>query len=350
MKNVREKKIDNIKNRYKKILLVFLEVLLLVALSAVTVSCMFLSDDDEVETVSHADVEFEIREGMTLKEISVLLEEKNIIDNAFLFTLFVEQKGKEGSLLPGVYTMKTGSEYKEVLTKITTGEPVITYKFTIPEGFTVKEAIERISEEIPFVEYEEFEPVEDISNYNYDFLEGASTLEGFLFPKTYEITIDYKPKDIIEMMLAQYQAETGSLDYSYAESKGLSRYDVLKIASMVEREAYIPEERTFISAVIHNRLDISMKLDIDAVLCYYLDKWEEGLTNDDKNTDSPYNTYMYAGLPPTPICNPGIASIDAALHPADVDYLYFVVTDSEKHIHSFSSNLEEHEENRSRAE
>ena len=261
----------------------------------------------------------------------------------------MEQKGKEGSLIPGVYTMKTNSEYEEVLDKITAGPPVVTYKFTIPEGYTVKQIIEKVAEEIPFIDYEDLKQVEDINNYKYDYLKEAVSLEGFLFPKTYEITIDYTAKNIIEMMLAQYQMETGSLNYSFAEEKGLSRYDVLKIASMIEREAYIPEERALISAVIHNRLDIGMKLDIDAVLCYFLDKWEEGITEEDKKIDSPYNTYMYAGLPPTPICNPGVASIEAALNPADVDYLYFVVTDSEKHIHSFATTLEEHERNRNNA-
>jgi len=144
------------------------------------------------------------------------------------------------------------------------------------------------------------------------------------------------------MMLAQYQFETESLDYSFAENKGLSHYDVLKIASLIEREAYVPEERALISAVIHNRLDINMKLDIDATLCYILDKWDEDLTNEDKEIDSPYNTYMYAGLPPTPICNPGLASIEAALNPADVDFLYYVVDDPVKHTHHFSIDYEEH--------
>ncbi len=310
------------------------------------VSCRLFDTNKKDEVPSGVEVEFEIKEGMTLKEVASLLEEKGIIDNAFLFRLFVEQKEKEGSLIPGVYVIKTDSGYEEVLNEITAGPPVVTYKFTIPEGYTVKQIVEKVSEEIPFVDYGDMKQVEDISNYNYDYLKDVSRLEGFLFPKTYEITIDYTAKDIIEMMLAQYQLETGSLDYSLAEEKGLSTYDILKIASMIEREAYIPEERALISAVIHNRLDIGMKLDIDATLSYFLDKWDsEGLTQSDLQTDTPYNTRLYAGLPPTPICNPGIASIEAALNPADVGYLYFVVTDSEKHTHSFATTFEEHEEN-----
>ncbi|HEY4695796.1 MAG TPA: endolytic transglycosylase MltG [Candidatus Hydromicrobium sp.] len=312
-------------------------------------SCGLFSGEKKDIVPEGTEVEFEIKEGMTLKEIAGLLEEKGIIDSAFLFRLFVEERGKEGSLIPGIYTLEASSEYEEVLTKITAGPVVITYKFIIPEGFTVKQIIERVTGDVPFIKNEDMEQAVDISDYSYDYLKDAESLEGFLFPKTYEITIDYTARNIIEMMLAQYQLETGSLDYSFAENKNLNRYDVLKIASLIEREAYVPEERALISAVIHNRLDIGMKLDIDATLSYILDKWEEGLTDADKENESLYNTYIHAGLPPTPICNPGLASIEAALNPADVDYLYFVVTDSETHTHSFASTLEEHEKNRSNA-
>lgn len=184
----------------------------------------------------------------------------------------------------------------------------------------------------------------DITNYSYDYLEDSSSLEGFLFPKTYEVTIDYSARNIVEMMLAQYQFETGSLDYSFVENKGLSPYDILKISSMIEREAYVLEERALISAVIHNRLDIGMKLDIDATLCYFLDKWggDESLTETDLKTDTEYNTRMYAGLPPTPICNPGLECIKAALNPTkDVEYKYFKVTDTENNIHSFFDDYQE---------
>lgn len=342
--------IDNIlnnkfKNNIRPIILPALLFIILILL----VSCKLFKAEEETEVIPDTEVEFEIKEGMPLTEIAALLEEKGIIDNAFLFRLFVEQKGKEGSLIPGSYIIKTNSEYEEVLNKITAGPPVITYKFTIPEGFTVNQIIEKVAGEVPFIEYTDMEEAKDIANYNYDYLEGVPGLEGFLFPKTYEITIDYTAKDIIEMMLAQYQFETGSLDYSFAEEKGLSYYDILKIASLIEKEAYIAEERALISAVIHNRLDIDMPLGIDAALCYFLDKWDDSLTVSDLETDTEYNTRLYAGLPPTPICNPGLASIEAALNPADVDYLYFVVTDSEKHIHEFSTTLEDHERNRSKA-
>ncbi|MBU2563687.1 MAG: endolytic transglycosylase MltG, partial [Actinobacteria bacterium] len=316
-------------------------LLVIPLLSFYLVSCSLFRGEEKEIVPAGVEVEFEIKEGTALKEIASLLEEKGIIDNAFLFRLFVEQRGKEKSLIPGIYTIETNSEYEMVLDKIAAGPPAVTYKFIIPEGYTVKQIIERVAQEIPFIEYKDLEEAVDNNNYDYDYLEGASSLEGFLFPKTYEITIDYSARNIIEMMLAQYQFETGSLDYSFSEDKGFTRYDILKIASMIEREAYVPEERALISAVIHNRLDINMAMGIDATLCYFLDKWDGNLTETDLEIDTEYNTRLYTGLPPTPICNPGLASIEAALNPADVDFLYYVVDDPVRHTHHFSIDYEE---------
>ncbi|MDP3011466.1 MAG: endolytic transglycosylase MltG [Candidatus Hydromicrobium sp.] len=321
-------------------------LLVIPLLSFYLVSCSLFKGAEKEEVTPGVEVEFEIKEGTALKEIASLLEEKGIIDNAFLFRLFVEQRGKEKSLIPGIYTIETNSEYEKVLDRIVAGTPVVTYKFIIPEGYTVKQIIEMVAQEIPFIEYKDMEEAVDIGNYSYDYLKDAESLEGFLFPKTYEITIDYSARDIIEMMLAQYQFETGSLDYSYATENNFTPYDILIIASMIEEETYVPEERPKISAVIYNRLKINMLLQIDATVRYALNKWDGDLTLEDLEVDSPYNTYKYAGLPPIPICSPGLASIKAALNPEDVDYLYYVVNDEVKHTHSFSNTLEEHERNR----
>lgn len=293
------------------------------------------------------EVEIEIKEGMNLTQIADLLAEKGVVDNSFLFKLFVQQEGKEKNLMPGKYNLLTGSEYADVLESITTGIPEVTFKVTIPEGLTVEQTLDKIAQELPFITRDDLNAATDISNYNYEFLKDMTNLEGFLFPKTYEVTVDYTAQNIIEMLISQYQLETGKLDFSYAIENDLSSYDILKIASLIEREAYIPDERPKISAVIHNRLKIGMPLQIDATVRYALEKWDGIVTYDDLKYDSPYNTYLYTGLMPTPICSPGIASIEAALTPADVDYLYYVVTDPEKHEHSFSETLEGHEQNQS---
>jgi len=300
------------------------------------------TEDGKEEIPSGIKVKITIEEGMTLQQIAQLLESNGVVDNAFLFRLFVQQKDKERNLAPGIYDLVTGSKYEDVLDELVLGPPIVTYTVTIPEGYTLDDIVKKYSLELPFIDAAGMEDAVKIHNYNYDYLEGTGSLEGFLFPKTYEIILDYSPVDIIGMMLAQYQFETGDLDYSFAVENNFSKYDILIIASMIEREAYIPEERELISAVIHNRLDIDMALWIDATLCYYLEKWEEPLTESDLETDSGYNTGLYTGLPPTPICNPGLASIIAALNPADVSYLYFVVTNSETHEHSFADDHNEH--------
>jgi len=308
-------------------------------------SCSLLGqpvEDAKEEIPSGLKVSVTIEEGMTLQQIASLLESTGIVDNGFLFRLFVQQKDKEKNLAPGIYKLVTGSKYEDVLDKLVLGPPIVTYTITVPEGYTLDDIIKKYSSELPFINTADMEDAIKIYNYNYEYLEEAGSLEGFLFPKTYEIILDWGPVDIIGMMLAQYQFETGDLDYSFAGENSFSKYDILIIASMIEREAYIPDERELISAVIHNRLAIDMALGIDATLSYYLKKWEEPLTESDLETDSGYNTRLYAGLPPTPICNPGLASIIAALNPADVSYLYFVITNSETHEHSFADDYNEH--------
>ncbi|HAX18513.1 MAG TPA: endolytic transglycosylase MltG [Actinobacteria bacterium] len=334
----------------------FFIVILLIFLLCIqiffNISCkIFDSEPEKTETSIEKGIEKEITiaEGMNLTQISELLEENGIIDDALYFKLYVEEKKLEKKLLPGTYKMLTLSGYGDVLDMISSGPVVVTYKLIIPEGFTLQQITERILEQVPTISSQDISGTISPEIYDYDFLKidgvFVKSLEGFLFPKTYEILQDYTLKNIIEMMLSQYQFETSSLDYTKSQEKDLDYYDILIIASMIEREAYIPEERELISAVIHNRLEAGMSLGIDATLSYFLGKWEEPLTKSDLETDTPYNTRIYTGLPPTPICNPGIECIKAALFPADVDYLYYVVTDQESHKHSFSTTLEEHNQN-----
>ncbi|MBM3699800.1 MAG: endolytic transglycosylase MltG [Actinobacteria bacterium] len=297
------------------------------------------------------EVEVEIAEGMNLAQIANLLAEKGVVDDAFVFRLFVQQKGKEKNLLPGKYRMLTGSGNEEVLNIIMAGEKVVVFKLTIPEGYNIGQTKEKILKDIPFIDAGELEAAMDIGNY-YEyfghFSQLITNLEGFLFPKTYDVTVDYTPKNIIEMLLAQYQVETQPLDWSYADEKGYTKYDILNIASLIEREAYIPEERQLISAVIHNRLSsdkTNKLLQIDATVQYALGQpgdWWPIINIPDYEFDSPYNTYIHQGLPPTPICSPGLESIKAALAPADVNYLYYVVIDENTHEHKFSETFEEH--------
>lgn len=323
-----------------------ISVFVLILASNTLFSCSLVTPpESEKEIEKGIEVEVEIKEGWTLNQISQMLEDKGIIDNAFVFKLYVQQKEKEKSLYPGKYVLLTGSDYDTVLNEISTPESVATYRFVIPEGFTVMQIKERILQEVPFIEQGELEDALQVYDYTevYEFLDSKTpSLEGFLFPKTYDITVDYSAKNIVEMLLTQFQFETRELEWSKTGQDNLTEYDIVKIASLIEREAYLPEERELISAVIHNRLKIDMKLEIDATVRYALNKWDGIVTFDDLETDSPYNTYKYFGLPPTPICNPGLDSIKAALNPAEVDFLYYVVIDENTHEHKFSTTYEEH--------
>ena len=338
----------NFNNKIKSPVLISVLCAAIIILFA-SVSCGLLNPAASTETAKPAiakgiEVEVEIKQGANLTQIAEMLAEKGIVDDAFVFRLYVQEQGKEKNLLPGTYRLITGDEYKNILNIITAGEKQVIYKLTIPEGFTLNQIKERIIADIPFVESQELESALDINTYkdSYEFLSDKTTLEGFLFPKTYDITVQYTAKNIIEMLITQYQLETQPLDWSYATANNFSNYDILKIASLIEREAYIPDERPLISAVIYNRLKIDMLLQIDATVRYALDKWEGIVTYDDLEVDSPYNTYKYTGLTPTPICNPGLAAIKAALAPADVDYLFYVVVDEKTHQHEFSKTFQEH--------
>ena len=173
-----------------------------------------------VQVPKGIEVEIEIAEGMNLTQIAELLAENGVVDDAFVFRLFVQQKGKEKNLLPGKYTLLTGSEYEDVLNTIMAGEKVVVYKLAIPEGYTVIQTKEKILSDIAFIDAGELEGAMNIDNYRqgYGFLdENSTSLEGFLFPKTYDVTVDYSPQNIIEMLLTQYQVETQPLDWSYAD-------------------------------------------------------------------------------------------------------------------------------------
>jgi cell division protein YceG involved in septum cleavage len=154
--------------------------------------------------------------------------------------------------------------------------------------------------------------------------DNPSSLEGFLFPATYELPRRPTVDDLIARQLDAFKQYMSKVNMGYAKSKNLTQYDVLIIASMIEREAVVGKDRKLIAAVIYNRLHDGMPLQIDATIRYAENNWTKPLTNSDLHIDSPYNTYTHTTLPPTPIGNPGLASIQAAAHPANVDYLYYV--------------------------
>ncbi|MBU2598362.1 MAG: endolytic transglycosylase MltG [Actinobacteria bacterium] len=283
-------------------------------------------------------IELAIEEGMSIDKIVNILEEKKVIKNAWLFKYYVKYTKKSTEIKSGKYIFDINSSYAVVLDKLIQGPPQPeTFTLVIPEGFTLEQIANRV-EEISLISKRNFICEAIPEEFNYNFLEDAESLEGFLFPKTYTFLKETSAHNLIDTLLKQFETETKDLDFSLAKQNGINIKDIITIASLIEREVYIAEERELVSAVIYNRLEIDMPLAIDATLRYALSKWDDELTISDLNTDSPYNTRIYKGLPPTAICNPGIKSIKAALEPADVDYLYFVVDDPDSHSHFFTNS------------
>jgi UPF0755 protein len=168
-----------------------------------------------------------------------------------------------------------------------------------------------------------------------------TSLEGFLFPATYDVTDQTTAAQLVDEQLAAYRDNTAGIDYSYARSKNLTRFDVLTIASMIEREVQVPSERPLVAAVIYNRLHAGMMLGIDATVQYAIGAWKPDLSAADLAVDSPYNTRRFTGLPPGPICSPGADSIRAAAHPARVSYLYYVARNDGTGRHFFATSLDQ---------
>jgi len=299
----------------------------------------------QARVASGQPVHITISEGSDTKSIADVLASEGVIENAAMFRLRARVDAVDGKLRPGEYDLTTGMPYRTVVDLLLAGPPLETVTVTIPEGFTVEQIAERLEKQvgIPAAEFSELALKESGSfSAEYEFLQGEPTgsLEGYLFPKTYQIVNGSSARDVVGIMLAQFAAEIEEVDLEDAKSKNLDLHDVVTIASMIEREARVAEERPIVSSVIHNRLKRKMRLEIDATIEYILPGTRPRLLNRHLKIDSPYNTYMYGGLPPGPIASPGLASLEAAAHPVQTDYLYYVLTGTDG-SHTFTKTFEE---------
>lgn len=279
-----------------------------------------------------------IEEGENTAEIAGKLSDEGVVTSALLFRFLAWIEGKQGDFKAGHYVFYTGMRYGEVFAILEQG-PNSQVRLTLPEGLTLRQTAERVAQ-VTGIPVEEFEAAAK-GDFDIAYIpdEKKGNLEGFLFPKTYELAADVSAEEVIRMLLDQFEAEVSGLDWSRAEALGLGPYEVVVVASLIEREAVLDDERPLVAAVIYNRLRQDMLLQIDATVQYALPQWKDTLTYEDLKTPSPYNTYLHKGLPPGPICNPGLASIEAALNPAAADYLYYVATGDGGHF--FTADYDE---------
>ncbi len=277
-----------------------------------------------------APVSVEIPGGTSVGDIGDLLAKAKIVDSSMIFELRATLAGKRGDLQSGSYDLRRDMTYGAAIAALSeapSGSQDETIEVTIPEGRSRREIVPIARKANLTGNYlgasERFSGA--LNPFRYDAPRGTRSLEGFLFPATYELRRNATARDLVQRQLATFKEKFNAVDLRRAQRKKLTAYDVLIVASMIEREAGVERERRLISAVIYNRLKDGVPLGIDATIRYALRKPSGALTKSDLAIDSPYNSRKRAGLPPTPIGNPGVASIRAAANPARVGYRYFVV-------------------------
>ena len=279
--------------------------------------------------------------GSDAGRIGKILESAGVIDSARLFEANATLTMRRGKLRPGNYQLPLGMSNGAAIEALMQGpkaKVVKTFSFTIPEGRS------RL-ENVPLVKKASFTGDYGKATTDPRLLSRgrqlgaprkARSLEGFLFPATYQMIVGASARDLVERQLDAFRVNIAKVNLRAARRRNLTRYDVLIIASMVEREAQLPRERPLIAAVMYNRLKQGIPLGIDATIRYQINNWERPLRVSELKRDTPYNTRTRRGLPPTPIGNPGLASIKAAANPAKAKYLFFVRKPGKSGEHAFS--------------
>lgn len=302
----------------------FISILLIIMILAV---CFWLAS----LPVSEGDaeqVQFSVQKGDGSKDIALNLEKENLIKWAPVFRIYILAKGITGQLKAGEYLLSPSMTIPEIADKLVRGD-VIKISVTIPEGFTVRQIEEKVGFELP-----------------------GDSLEGFLFPDTYQFSFGFSGKELVGAMKDNFDKKlTEDLREEIARQEK-TIFEIVTMASLIEKEVISLEDKKLVSGILWKRLETGMLLQVDATLAYL--SGQEGWTFDEmrrdlaslKEVDSAYNTYKYLGLPPGPICNPGLDSIIAAIYPVESDYWYYLSTPQGETV--FSKTLQEH--NLARAE
>jgi peptidoglycan lytic transglycosylase G len=291
-------------------------------------------------------VRVRIPDGADAGEIGDILAAKGVVDSGTFFSLNATVTGRRGGLRPGNYTLRLGMTNGEAIDALTEGPKVKVVKttdITIPEGPSIKEEAPKIDKTSLTGSYAKAARSPDILRAirRLGAPKGTKIAEGYMFPATYTVVEGGPVKNLVDKQLDAFRANWRKVDMGYAKRHGLTRYDVLIIASLIEREAQLDKERRLISSVIYNRLAAGTPLGIDATLRYELNMWNRPLRVSELERDTPYNTRTRRDLPPTPIGNPGLKSILAAARPARTDYFFFVRKPGDSGEHAFSETQAE---------
>jgi UPF0755 protein len=305
------------------------------------------SEPDRAKDPNAESRTFVITRGETAGSIGQRLQEGGFIRSAFAFSYLLYDTGRETSLQSGTYTISaalTPRELARVFEKAPSEQAVL----RIIEGWRLSQTAAAVNKAFPSISKDEFMKAAVVGQRQNTVLAGLpadTSLEGFLFPDTYFFKPTATATQIVDALLDQFELRVGQTLRQAAVVRKTTIYDIVKLGSIVEREARDRQESATIAGVYTNRLNIGMKLDADPTIQYALGEWRE-LTLADLELDSPYNTYRVGGLPPTPICSPGATALEGAAKPAQVPYFYFVAKNDGTGDHAFAKTLEEHEANR----
>ncbi len=276
--------------------------------------------------------------GSGLRQTAAILARAGVVDHPALFVLAARLSGRAGCLRAGEYRLSPAMSYHNLLDTLCAGR-VILHRLTIPEGFTMGQIVERAASQGLLDRDQALALLHDRQ-----FIQAlgiqAPSLEGFLFPTTYRLPRGMGARAVLTMMVRRFQSVWKTLE-PRARRLGLSQLQTVTLASIIEKEAQVERERPLISAVYHNRLKRGMRLQADPTVIYGLNHFDGNLRKKDLDQDTPYNTYIHPGLPPGPICSPGLASLQAAVNPAPTKHLYFVAKGNGEH--HFSISYREHQ-------
>ncbi|MDA8353438.1 MAG: endolytic transglycosylase MltG [Firmicutes bacterium] len=330
-------------------------LLTILLLTAVSVIGYFYVDYSLTPRDIDRPTEVEISTGASVLAVGKTLEEKGLVKNEWIFAAYAYLKGEAKDMKAGVYEVPPGADANKILDIFTDGSQSV-MRLVVPEGYTAEQIAAKLEEK--GIDGEAFLKSVDRKSRNRFLLnripveaERRHRLEGYLFPITYNLPKDTEPSQLVDKMLEQFRRHMEREGYlSDLKERNLTMDEWVTIASIIEKEAKVPEEYPRIAGVIYNRLQAGKKLQVDATVQYALEKRKQRLLYKHLEVKSPYNTYLYKGLPPGPISNPGKLALKAALHPEEHDYFFYVTRKDGTGRHYFARTEAGHNRNIKRSE
>lgn len=337
--------------RTRNILLALMLVVIVAAVMAVYVA------NGLRPTAAGKPVHVTVPSGTGTLGVADILEKNGLIRNRTLFAGYLKVTKQGDRFQAGEYEMAPGISLSRIVDMLNKGETVKveTFRFTIPEGYTVEQVAAKLEEQ-KLTDAAAFIKLADTAAFpDATFPEPPPTdaalkhrLEGYLFPETYEMKKSSTPEEMLDRMASEWKRKLAELPAGWEEKmkqQGMNFHQLLTVASLIEKEVAVNEERPLVASVIFNRLRIKQPLQIDATVLYALKEPKERLMEADLRTESPYNTYLHPGLPPGPIASPGLASVKAALEPVDSNFYYYVTKKDGSRKHLFAETYDQHLKN-----